>query len=133
VIQSTRQEIYVAWASVRRAIAIDDRGRARQLGGRRPRGESADQQQTGESGMAQLGFAKRRLVRRRGRDTRPADAAAVEMLDEAGRACSGLDPAPALVKAAGEKRNRRISAWVSRGSAPRDRRHPYADHTTRTE
>ena len=36
-------------------------------------------------------------MRRRGRETRPADAAAVEMLDEAGRACPGLKAAAGRV------------------------------------
>ena len=36
-------------------------------------------------------------MRRRGRETRPADAAAVEMLDEAGGAYPRLEPAPIRV------------------------------------
>jgi hypothetical protein len=68
-------------------VAINDRSLAGYIGERRPCGESANQQQTGESGMARgIGSVRRRLVPRRGRETRPADATAVEMLDEAGRA-----------------------------------------------
>ena len=76
-------------------------------------------------------------MRRSGRQARPADAAAVEMLDEAGRACSGLDPASVCVGGP-------VAAMRAKGGIPHERLGEQADQflaidgipaddTTRTE
>ena len=96
-------------------VAIDDSGWADDVGGRRSRGESGDQQHERR---------RRRMrnsegpMRRRGRETRPADAAAVEMLDEAGRAYPGFEAVSVRVgcpwRRCGRKAKSRISASVTR-------------------